>query len=95
MKTIWKYPIVPDSTPNDLMIPEGGRVLTIQVQNGVGYIWVLVDPDAPVEVRSFCVFSTGQRVEVLWANEYVGTFQIHNRGRGLVSHLFEQTQRPA
>jgi hypothetical protein len=85
MKTIWKYQLViQDSQP--LTMPKGAEILTVQVQNNIPCIWALVDPDAEIEHREFCMFGTGHDFGLI-DYKYIGTFQIHE---GLLAfHLFE------
>ena len=54
-------------------------------------LWALVNPDAPMETRTFRVVGTGHDIppdgaDYLWY--HVGTFQMH--GGYFVGHLFEQ-----
>ena len=86
---IWKYTLQPGVTR--LEIPNGGQVLSVQVQHGEPRIWVLVDPTARNEAREFTVYGTGvdvpSRHEGLKA--FIGTIQMAEGS--LVYHVFETT----
>lgn len=82
MKTIWKYPIHPDTTL--LSMPAGAKVLCVQTQNNEPYIWALVDPAAMKIDRYFSIYGTGHGIP-LYPGSYIGTWQADD----LVWHLFE------
>ena len=83
MSVIYKYPV--DLTDDQqISMPVGAQVLTLQMQDRKPTIWALVNPDAPKEIRRFALFGTGHPFDPSGLT-YVGTFQT----RGLVFHLFE------
>ena len=86
MTMIWKYALGPGCTT--LQIPVGGQVLTAQVQGGNVCIWVLVEPKANTEARTFTVYGTGWELADN-PGVYVGTGQMVDHG--LVWHVFETT----
>lgn len=87
MNTIYKYPIeIEDNFV--IVMPEGSKPLTVQLQNGSPYLWVLVDPDKQCVPYDFTLMGTGHihsgdEINHEW---YIGTFQM--MGGGLVFHLF-------
>lgn len=83
MLTIWKYPLSTDAAHTDLSIPKGGRVLTVQFQDHLPFIWVQVDTEKPPTMRHFELVATGQQIfpDAL----YIGTIQRN----GMVFHLYE------
>ncbi len=88
--TIWKYTL-PIKDEFTIEMPSNAKVLTIQSQNGVGCMWVLVDPNALTEVRIFKTIGTGHPVDLatLGAVElmaYRGTYQT----QGFAWHIFEK-----
>ena len=88
-KTIWKFELkIMDEQL--IHMPKGADLLSVQTQNGIPCMWVLVDPNNDTEDRYFEVFGTGHKVhcDMGVEREYVGTFQMHNGG--LVFHLFER-----
>lgn len=77
MRTIWKYPLdLSDRT--ELMIPKGGEVLAAQIQELQPCLWILVDSDAEIEVRTFDSYGTGYPLpEISPTNnrKYIATIQ--------------------
>jgi hypothetical protein len=87
-KEIWKYTIHPFTVK--VRMPEGAEILTVQIQNGVPCIWVLVNPENELEIRNFEIFGTGQKIacDIGVERKYINTFQMENGS--LVFHLFER-----
>jgi hypothetical protein len=87
-KVIWKYELVPTDY-QELKMPKGACVLTVQTQNNATCIWALVDPSAEKETRIIETFCTGQPICCAADRQrnYVGTYQIH--GGAHVFHVFE------
>lgn len=87
-KVIWKYELVTTDS-QELIMPKGACVLTVQTQNNTPCLWALVDPKAEKESRTFETFGTGHPVccAVNMQLNYIGTYQKH--GGSLVFHVFE------
>lgn len=85
MKMIYKYPLNLDSRVV-VKMPAGAEVLAVQVQRSTPCLWAVVDPEAPVEVRYFKIFGTGQPLDE--RGRYVGTFQMC--GGDFIWHVFEE-----
>lgn len=86
MKTdkIWKYHLTPDNEQH-VEMPEGARILDIQVQENRPVVWALVDTDAPKELVRFYMIGTGEEIcEDTSKLCYVGTFQVAH----FVFHVF-------
>lgn len=85
---ILKFPI--DPTQNlSLSLPRGAQILCVQVYFGSPYIWVLCDPTASKETRTFSVYETGHETgNTLKVSCYIGTFQAD----ASVFHLFEHNR---
>lgn len=67
MRTVYKYPL----TNPVIEMPAGGKVVTVDIQNGQPCLWAEVDPTAKkMEKRRFHVYGTGNVVE----GKYVGTY---------------------
>ena len=87
MMSVWKYAI-----PQPLMdrftvvMPEGAKVLCIQLQYGRPCLWALVDAAAKVEERRFYIVVTGHDADGVENMTYIGTFQT---AEDLVLHVFE------
>ena len=84
MKRIYKYPI-PVEDLITINMPNGAKILTVQMQNSEPCIWALVDIDEHKINKYFRLYGTG--MEVPEGLKYIGTFQMLNGG--LVFHLFE------
>jgi DNA-directed RNA polymerase subunit RPC12/RpoP len=82
---IYKYPL-PIADEIGIRIPTGAQVLTVQMQKGNPCIWAIVETDAPLITRHFCIRSTGYPFNGK-EGKYIGTFQSLNGD--LVFHLFE------
>jgi hypothetical protein len=82
--TIHKYPIS-TADVQQIPMPSGARILTVQVQNAWPFLWALVDPEQPLENREIRIVGTGHPADGL--TDYIGTVQIS--GGQLVFHVFE------
>ncbi len=86
-QTVWKFAI-PIGDEFSLTMPGGAKILTVQTQFDQPFIWALLDPSAPIEMRHFRLAGTGHPVSAGDRLKHVGTFQL--RGGELVFHLFEK-----
>jgi hypothetical protein len=85
--TIWKFPIkVTESQYVEM--PVGAKVLTVQTQCNLPWLWALVDEDAPKSIRAIDIFGTGFEIPKNYTGKYIGTFQL--LGGATVFHLFER-----
>ncbi len=88
MKTIYKYKLqIKDE--QCIGLPEGAKILTVQVQKGEAFIWALVDNDKDLEERFIEVIGTGNPVTGSDSRNYIGTIQLNDGN--LVFHVFEYT----
>jgi hypothetical protein len=88
-KTIWKYELKIDDLQNVIM-PIGAEILSVQMQNETPCLWALVNPDEKdTDTRYIETFGTGHPVayDMGSTREFIGTYQT----RGLVFHVFEYT----
>ena len=83
---VWKYPL-PIADEIRIELPQDARPLTVQMQNGEPWLWVLLNPDLPIYVRTFVLAGTGHEIDQPGA--YIGTFQMADGA--FVFHLFEVT----
>ncbi len=83
MKTIFKYPLTPGST--DVMLPEGSKLLTVQMQHGEPMLWALVDTARPKKLSTIVVYGTGHLMPDD-PGDYIATFQMEEGN--LVWHAF-------
>ena len=86
MKTIWKFPLVV-TQEQEINMPRGGEILTVQTQYNGPCVWAIVDPDQPVEPRRLRMFGTGHPFAIDAPHRHIGTFQSH--GGSLIFHVFE------
>lgn len=93
IKKVWKYPVTTDDKFT-LYLPENAEPLTVQPQNGELCMWVLVDPDAPTNARTFRLAGTGHPIYIEEGQrlDFVGTVQGY--GGALVFHIFEVVTTP-
>lgn len=91
MRAVWKFPLDfmgPTGYVNPhvtLEMPAGAQVVALQTQRDTPCLWVLVDPHAERERRTFVVVGSGHEIPDE-AGEHVGTWQALNT---FVWHLFE------
>jgi hypothetical protein len=83
MSTVWKFQVAIDDVPTAIEMPELAEVVHVDSQAGGLWLWALVVPDRPSEIRRFVVHGTGHSVP--HSHLYVGTVQMGP----LVWHVFE------
>lgn len=92
MKTIWKFELTPNRIQS-LPIPIGGQILTVQNKGeNAPLMWVLVDPDMPLQDRYLGIYTTNTAVPDN-PGRYIGTFLLFDGT--LEFHLFEMDDPPA
>ncbi len=68
-------------------MPKNASILCCQAQCDVPCLWATVDPDAPLEQRTFFTVRTGHDITFdLAATRYIGTVQLRD---GTFIHVFE------
>lgn len=89
MWIIYKYQLY---TPViELVLPKGFKVLCIQVQNYVPYIWILSNLTIEgTETILFHTYGTGRPISQEPTN-YIGTFQLEESS--YVGHVFQEVLR--
>lgn len=88
MITIHKYELPLATGPMDIEMPEGAKILTLQIQGETACMWAQVDTDNEMGTRSFTWAMTGGMVP--GDGDHIGTVQ-HADGR-LICHLYELTK---
>jgi hypothetical protein len=92
MQTVWKYPIQAHER-QQVEMPEGAEILTVQLQGTSAVVWAAVDTEADVEYVDFYLARTGAPIpkDLTGKLSYINTFQFVNPGTGevLAFHLFE------
>lgn len=86
LKSVWKFPLHVTGEPQSVMMPNGSKVLSVQLQAEQICVWALVNPQEPTEERLFFIMGTGHPFgdtgDLL---HFVGTIQMGP----LVWHVFE------
>ena len=82
MRSIWKYPLKVTSA-QDIEMPDGARILSVQMQGEQPCLWAEVDPNQVRERRKFFVAATGGPAPE--RAQYLGTFQ----NGAFVGHVYE------
>lgn len=88
MKKIFKYPVnIVDR--QEIEMPEGAEILTVQNQGGVICLWAIVDPEKEKLTRTIRIIGTGHDIADGEAETliYIGTVQTN--GGAFVWHIFE------
>lgn len=83
---IWKFQLAPVES-QDILMPAGARILTVQTQRDVLCLWALVDPQARTKPRDIRIVGTGHQADMN-TMQYLGTAQMV--GGALVWHVFEE-----
>jgi hypothetical protein len=83
-QVVHKYLLSPGSGTR---MPRGAKLLHVGVQDGVAYVWALVDPHAEFVSRGILIHPTG--LSVLDGAQYVGTFVTRPEATDLVFHVFD------
>ena len=94
MRTIYKYE-VPFKGRFKLSLPKESVILSFQNQNGVLYIWAIVETAHIEEERTFRLFATGHPLGNIPKGagiHYIGTVQ-QSQMPALVWHLFEEVKK--
>jgi len=90
MKSIFKYPLKVTDTQK-ISIPNSGEILSLQVQNNIPCIWVLIHDLNDKDKTTECVinmYGTGHTFEENGFCEFLGTFQL--KEGLLVFHVFRE-----
>jgi len=85
MRTIYKYPLFIKEV-QEIETYMCFQVLSIQVQNGIACIWVLVDTSLEKQKVKIHIYGTGQEISDELYFMHAGTFMIENDS--LVFHVF-------
>lgn len=72
MLTIWKFPL--EKSLCRVELREGFKILSAQDQFGVPTIWVLLDHEKPVVIKTFHIYGTGHLIPNE-PGDYIGTLQ--------------------
>lgn len=85
MLTIHKY-MLHGFPIEEIFMPEGAKILHVDVQYQTPCLWALVDPVKSMVTRRFHILMTGQALLNAKPEDYVGTYQLDGP---FVGHIFE------
>lgn len=89
MRSIYKYTLrVTDE--QEIEMPRGARILSVQNQREDICVWVDVDVDATPTIRIFSVYGTGHELpgDISLTGKFLGSVQLS--GGSLVFHVYER-----
>lgn len=86
-KTIYKYPLTFVES-QQVSLPVGTKVLTVQLQNGIPTLWAMVNQNSEhFEDKTIEMYGTGWPIEnTCVGRNYISTIQTDEE---LVFHFFE------
>lgn len=84
-QTIWKFPLQIEDECR-ITMPNGAKLLTVQMQGMVPCLWAVVNPDAAKCERILHVYGTGHPI-TRPDEPYVGSIQMYS-GK-FVFHIFD------
>lgn len=82
-KAVWKYNL---DEVTKIGVPSGYQILTVQLQQGIPCVWILVNTENPKEEVTIKIYGTGHTIEDN-IGKYLGTFQVASGT--LIFHAFE------
>ena len=86
-KSIYKYQLKVTDKQN-VVLPVGAEILTVQSQNEAPCLWAMVDETEQRKTpRLIRTIGTGHPIEHFAGLSYIGTYQI--AGGSFVFHIFE------
>lgn len=90
MRTIWKWSVPITSGSFVHRIPKGARLLSVQIQDKLPYMWFTVETDSLREDRKFFLVESGEEIpqDLFIVSDYLGTINLSNGE--YVLHLFEE-----
>lgn len=84
--SIYKYPLKAQEH-QELELPLGAQILSVQAQRNEICIWALVNTGTiNTEIRRVSIYPTGRSSSSTLDREFLGTVQLH--GGDLVFHVF-------
>lgn len=94
MKTIHKFTMLAyNGSLLSLPFPDGAEPLTVQMQEGLIQLWVMLHDDQPRNhMRHFAVCGTGRPMPDDVNHKYIGTVQEQTEFGPMVWHVFEEIQ---
>jgi hypothetical protein len=90
-KVVYKYSLDVKDGLQEILLPIGSEILTIQMQGEILCMWALVnnDPFIKKEKRHIEIFATGQEISYVMGQDWIYRSTFQTRGGSLVFHAFE------
>jgi hypothetical protein len=82
---IWKFTLL-GADIQEVIMPKGAKILTVQTQHGNICLWALCNPLASKETRKVAIYGTGNPISGN-CGTYISTFQMF--GGDLIFHAFD------
>lgn len=93
MTTIYKFALDIYSTKQDVILPEGSKIVSCDFQGEVLVMWVICDPGKPLSDRKkLLIIRTGEEFPEGTKDNmvrFIGTAYDRNLDTPFVIHLFE------
>lgn len=87
MTKVYKF-MLEISDEQKVLMPDGAKVLTVQVQKGKPCIWAECNPDNEPVLRTFLIRGTGHPIDDDIKKMCIGTIQMLDGS--IVYHVFER-----
>jgi hypothetical protein len=84
---VWKFPLRLGAGSQQVRMPGGAQLLSVQLQGGEPMLWALCDERAPSVSRQLWAYGTGEAMVRAWP--FVATLQIGSA----VLHYFDLGER--
>ena len=88
MITVWKFALAMEPV-QDIRLPRGAKLLTVQPQGEFVNLWAMVDSNAELINHRIAILGTRHAAPDYGRLAYISTFQL--RDGALVFHAFEIT----
>lgn len=90
-QTVWKIGLDVGKAQR-VVLTKGARILSVHLQRGEAYVWVMLDPEATKEIAIVEAYGTGHRIAAPDGLVYIGS-TFDESGSPLVFHFFERGPR--
>jgi hypothetical protein len=88
MKTIWKFPLM-IADRQEIVMPQGARLLSVGLQNGLMQLWAVVDPSRPKSTRTIAIVGTGHDMDSHEIERWFFVGTCITMGGRIVWHIFD------
>ena len=85
-KVVWKFALATEHV-QQIFMPKGAQILSIQVQYDQPVLWALCEPAQDQEAHVFVTVGTGQKFNHSDRAKYIGSYQMMHGH--FIGHVFE------